>query len=924
MNELTKTLWAKSDPHHPLWCHLLDAAAVARALIPRFGRIEGLPGGWIEWLVGAHDVGKADRWFQNKDEALAKELKGLELPQWSAGEENLRKFRHEARSREWLQKYLKREHGWRNCSENVVAKAIVGHHGDWSPAIYPEKNYDDTPAWEALRDELGAMLWQTIAPAPCALERFANASVAGAKLAAYVILSDWIASNDALFCYPDLTARDTPAQYYAAACARAEAVVAQLKLDAPPLASETDKPLFKKVWPKIETPRPLQSALETRREELAPGLAIIEAPMGEGKTEAAIYLAQLWMSGQTGRGVYFALPTQATANAMHTRYDKFLADWDDTRRARLMHGGAWLRDETPEAVETLPELDADEAAAKAQARSARDWFRPTRRALLSLEGVGTVDQALLCALRVKFGPLRLLGLAQKTLVIDEIHAYDEFMGVLLERLLQWCRALEINVILLSATLSQAQKMALCRAYGGETELTALAQGDAKSAPYPLLSFVPREANALCFAVAADAARHRDLQIELKPGLLDDFTATARLAANAIAKGGCACVLANTVGGAQQIYRELGVLQANGDLPAACDLSLFHARFRAEKRAIIEADVVAKFGPDAGKDGKPPRPTHAILVATQVVEQSLDVDFDFFFSQLAPVDLLLQRAGRMWRHERDWRPTSAPKLVITAPTPGDWKFGASGKVYAPEILLRSLALCHQKTEWNLPADFRPLIEVCYDPNEELGDFAARPGYADELTKAIELRKIEIAEARSDAKIHCWIEPKAKTFEPVVRGATEAEDGDGGQSKFFVAQTRRGDQSVAVLVLTKPEHFALQTRDADNAKLPRRKQVPPSRAQLVEIYNQKLGAPRWWFSECEPLEGFAAIEDGQSFLRGHKLLPLRQCDGKWQWRGRNPKGEFAIVDDAELGLIRTQGEAREAVAARDEADGGFNTL
>lgn len=928
MNNQTRNLWAKSEPYHPLWCHLLDAAAVARALKARFGPIEGLPEGWIEFLVGCHDIGKADRWFQNKDQYLANQLRdlGLHLPQWDSGADNLKKFRHEARSREWLQKSLKNRHGWQNRSENIVAKAVVGHHGDWSPDIYPERDCADTPLWESLRDELGAMLWETLQPEPCALERFPHASSAGVKLAAYVILSDWIASNNALFCYPNLPKNQSPAVYFAAACKRAAEVVAQMKLDAPEPQTDALKPTFGQVWPEIEVPRPLQEQLETRRGELAPGLAIIEAPMGEGKTEAAIYLAMLWQSGFASRGVYFALPTQATANAMHARYADFLQEWNPLRRARLMHGGAWLRDETPEALEFLPELQAENRElALQQARSARDWFRPMRRALLASEGVGTVDQALLCALRVKFGPLRLLGLSQKTLIIDEVHAYDEFMGVLLERLLQWCRALEVNVILLSATLSQAQKMALCRAYGGpNADLAALQNESAKIAPYPLLSFVPREEKPFCFAVEADAKRKRDLQIELKTGLLDDFAATARLCAQTIQNGGCACILANTVRAAQEIFRELAIMKQNRELPDDCELMLFHARFRTEERARIEADVVAKFGPDAGKKGKAERPKGAILVATQVVEQSLDVDFDFFFSQLAPIDLLLQRAGRLWRHERKWRPTSEATLTILTPPDGDWNFGASGKVYAPEILLRTLALCDGVTQWKLPADFRPLIERCYDRSEALGDFAARQGFGETLQKAESERDAETAAARNDAKIHCWIAPDAQSFEPVVRGADEADDEENGeQSKFFVAQTRRGDQSVVILALRRPIHFDLKARDVQNAELPRPAQRTPPRAELVEVFGQKAGVPRWWFNGVAPLDGFEAIEDGESFLRGHKLLPLRECDGVFQWQGRDAKGEFAIVDDPQLGLLRRALNAPESEATLKEADGGFNT-
>ncbi len=178
--------------------------------------------------------------------------------------------------------------------------------------------------------------------------------------------------------------------------------------------------------------------------EFEPGLAIIEAPMGEGKTEAGIYLASQWMARAGLTGLYIGLPTAATSNQMHGRVVDFLSKHDADATVRLVHGMAWLLDE--QSPDKPPEIYGTTS------NDASEWFRPTRRSLLAPFGVGTVDQALLASLHVRFGLLRLFGLSRSVLIIDEVHAYDAYMTTILDSLLRWCAALGIPVILLSATL----------------------------------------------------------------------------------------------------------------------------------------------------------------------------------------------------------------------------------------------------------------------------------------------------------------------------------------------------------------------------------------------------------------------------------------------------------------------------------------
>jgi CRISPR-associated endonuclease/helicase Cas3 len=211
---------------------------------------------------------------------------------------------------------------------------------------------------------------------------------------------------------------------------------------------------------------------------------------------------------------------------------------------------------------------------------AREWFQNAKRALLAPEGVGTVDQALMAALNVKHGFLRFFGLSAKVLVIDEVHAYDAYMTTLLCQLLRWCRALWVPVILLSATLAHEQKKALAEAYGAAGALPVPPPGEAEA--YPLLTFVPLDCPARVVPVERDPGRDRSVLLVKKPGLLSATAGTAALAVDLVRDGGCACVLANTVRSAQEIFRELQALN-----PPDTKLLLFHARFRAEKRQEIE-------------------------------------------------------------------------------------------------------------------------------------------------------------------------------------------------------------------------------------------------------------------------------------------------------------------------------------------------
>ncbi len=435
-------------------------------------------------------------------------------------------------------------------------------------------------------------------------------------------------------------------------------------------------------------PRPAQE--QFIHAATAPGIYVLEAPMGLGKTEAALFAAyQMLQTGQAS-GVYFALPTQLTSNKVHERFNQFLqciltSDCPH-RSALLLHGKAWLQ----------------ESEMGEEGRPGGAWFNQAKRGLLAPFAVGTLDQALMAAMNVKHGFVRAFGLAGKVVILDEVHTYDAYTGTLLDALIKLLRSLQCTVIVLSATLSQQRRSEL------------LQSGPLHSKAYPLITAVPQGQAAQELAVVPPPV------LEVQVQLQRDEKAAIQEALDRAAQGQQILWLENTVSEAQERYLDLAA-RAH-ELGVAC--GLLHSRFTAVDRSRIEAQWVAAFG----KEGWTQRTAQGrILVGTQVLEQSLDIDADFLVSRFAPTDMLLQRLGRLWRHADAPRAADAvceawllaPNLAnaIDSPTSASNGFGASAFVYAPYVLCRSLEVWQNISSLKLPDGIRPLIEATYADRAE---------------------------------------------------------------------------------------------------------------------------------------------------------------------------------------------------------------
>ena len=438
-------------------------------------------------------------------------------------------------------------------------------------------------------------------------------------------------------------------------------------------------------------PRPVQQQfLDTVS---GPGVYVLEAPMGLGKTEAALYAAyQVLQSGQAS-GIYFALPTQLTSNKIYDRFNVFLTRilaTDSSSRALLLHGKAWMQ-----------ETEMGE-----EGRPGGAWFHQAKRGLLAPFAVGTIDQALMAAINVKHGFVRAFGLAGKVVVLDEVHTYDAYTGTLLDALVALLRELGCTVIILSATLNQERRSGL---------LQATLHKDA----YPLITAIQRHANQDIVQELPVAAPP---DVNVKVRLLPDDMPAVQEALDRAAQGQQVLWIENTVQQAQDRYLDLAARAR--ELGLAC--GLLHSRFTAAHRQQQEDQWVGLFGRQGwsqrGMQGR-------ILVGTQVLEQSLDIDADFLVSRFAPTDMVLQRMGRLWRHADTPRnETATCEAWLLAPDTGQAiespinAFGVSAFVYAPYVLCRSLQVWHSVDHVALPGDIRTLIESTYASRPEEGAMA----------------------------------------------------------------------------------------------------------------------------------------------------------------------------------------------------------
>ncbi len=731
-----RVFWAKTDRQehstwiHPLWAHLLDVGHTALILWERhvpdslqyqlattLGLSVRETGHLLSLWIGLHDIGKAIPTFQGMHDSSRHSLIARGL---SFTEAQTRKHHGHASIgiiTQWLDARKSPE---KDLLEHVAA--FVGfHHGrlyaksSWQRDATNPNIMGDT-RWRDARFELldeVTKIWRKAYPFPDLSPGRDTLPTWLPGFAGWTTLADWLGSMSE--CFPDdVDASDIgPADYLAGSRRGAAKALLKAGFGQPAPIITHD---FARLFPKIPSPRPLQVTMGQL--PASPSgeatLTLIEAPTGEGKTEAAFVLAARQQAARTqGGGIYIAMPTQATSNGLFTRtmafLDRAIAP-DTVANFRLVHGNADLH-EGQEALwidaRMLRHLfDEEETRGPAERVRTMRWFLNRKRALLATYGLGTVDQAFLGVLYARHFFLRLFALAGKTVIFDEIHAYDVYMSRLFRRLLAWLRALDTHVILLSATLPAGLRNELISAWGAKPPVE-----HAADVPYPAVWSV---SGGQCHRLTDGLTPAWGQQARLTRHDTDPEAIAVSVVA-ALEAGATVGVICNTVNRAQKVY--LAIRERLPDGMTEEDVLLFHARYLFHARQSRETRAGERFG-KTRPDVHP-----AVLVATQVAEQSLDLDFDVLFTDIAPIDLLLQRAGRLHRHTRRrpeafavptlyWHCPEADEDALPDLTEVGVRTGEYS-VYEPLIVWKTWRVLCERVGWALPADYRALIEAVYD-------------------------------------------------------------------------------------------------------------------------------------------------------------------------------------------------------------------
>lgn len=724
---------------HPAAYHCLDVAAAAEALLDanprRLARLAALlettPDNarrCLVALIALHDIGKFSDTFQ--------QMVPSEWPTNFLGPIKPTAMRHHT--------VVAVDAFWRLCLDQLMApafdtgwetplldlwSAVAFHHG--MPTHYrdePTSDMDEQRSVPGMRSASlrsamafardAVALFEPFDPlAPPTQEKLASLTWIVAGL---VNLADWIGSNRESFPFhePGLSLKD----YLGIARKRAALAVSRSGLTN---AVPQRAPNFAGLFDIAGDPSPLQQWAGSAQIPKGPALALVEDVTGSGKTEAALLLAARMMADDRAGGIFFALPTMATANAMFDRlghsYRRMFAREHDPSLV-LAHGRRALHENFTKMIlpRNRPAGDGASSVARGDESSAAcaAWIADDRRKAFFAEvGVGTIDQAFLSVLPAKFQALRLWGLADRVLIVDEAHAYDAYMGQELERLLEFHAALGGPAIVLSATLPTNQRTALANAFSRGLGAT---NPVIESSAYPLTTLTSASGAAET-ALETRVDRTRRLAVRMAPPGHFALDYVSKMAA----QGAAVAWIRNSVDDAIEAANEL---RSAGFQPV-----LLHARFAMGDRLAIEERVRSALGKSAASEAR----RGFVLVGTQILEQSLDYDVDAMVTDLAPIDSIIQRAGRLWRHEtrtREGRPVSVAELVVVSP---DWNGVADSSWYAQVSPRAAAVYKHHGVIWRTaralaksgaivtPGGVRSLIEAVYAAGEQDNDDVPKP-------------------------------------------------------------------------------------------------------------------------------------------------------------------------------------------------------
>lgn len=747
--------WGKAKPtdeqlnYHLLAFHSLDVAAMGKvvleqnlfntdAMIASLNCDKSEFIDFFSYLLALHDIGKFASAFQNLARFDTDELVntnsafGYAVKHDSLGFALWRHFEEK--------NHTQFEHCFEHYDNNhldILMQVVTGHHG--KPPIIDDKtgrvtNYftdsDLQAAWQFIED--CRFLLPATPPAIAFEPDLYEALQANTwLLAGITTIADWLGSDSDVFTYQQLQQPPQCLQQYFEQTAKPQARKMLKQIGYHQQVKINPYTCIKDLCSFIDEPTPLQTYSANVNISKGPQLFLLEDITGAGKTEAALILAQRLMSEGQGKGIYIALPTMATSNAMFKRMaDVYLGLFTSDKKPSLAlaHGARHLSDKFSEMVQLSAQKQDVHYSQDEQSASAwcNYWYVDNRKkSLMADVGVGTVDQALLATLPSKHQSLRLLGLASKVLIIDEIHSYAAFESKLIENLIYFHASLGGSTILLSATMPYDLRRKMVNAY-----YNATGQGHGvieTDASFPWVthcssqdlqekSIDPRPAVARSVAVKYNT----------------DEQALWELVEQSLKQGKSVVWIKNTVNDTIECFHQ--AMQKFADI--AQGITLFHSRFCMSDRIKTEEKVLKIFGKKSTSEHR----RGQLLISSPILDQSLDVDISVMITDIAPIDVLIQRLGRCCRHLRD-----ADEIIIENPTDKtkdgrgkatlhlhgpaytkepakDWlakDFAGTQAVYRdPSIIWRTAKILDELKAIEMPGKARKLIEAVYSPEQKL--------------------------------------------------------------------------------------------------------------------------------------------------------------------------------------------------------------
>lgn len=778
MKDQTHLLWGKAGVNRfneltwsPLYIHLLDTAHVADQLVQQwipesvFTKIAAdcqlSPSDFsviIAFLAGIHDLGKATPAFQSKPlrEARTTHLRARFLLSKTHPDaatltaHECAQLPHNLASHILLRRWLEKRYQWSVSSCNAFATPLSAHHGIFASSAFDFSTQEyliGGPEWMSLQNDLIDLVASKFDPSEILKHEFILSPPAQVFATSIIIVADWIASDVSLFnLYRDGEVEIGDLDF----TKRATSALERIDLPMPWEPSATGLSIDERLRERFDFPTHAKAnATQATLNELCesnqePELYIVESPTGVGKTEAALLAAETLAHKFGMAGVTFALPTQATTDAMFTRVQKWIGGMANSEATQngldvqLSHGKARFNDLFEKVPYGTDVFDVHDSHAEDEPSITRNlWSSRPKLALLANFTVATIDQVLVAALRTRHNVLRHVGLLRKVLIVDEVHAADTFMRQYLLKVLEWAGSYGIPVICLSATLPSSIRQQLLAAYNTGKSVSPCKPADepldrlacllARSAmpklgasgepnapklpaptqhPYPGISFTTK--GSIKSVEILENIEPRVFKIELADLTISEIVAKL---GQLLSDGGRALIIRNTVGLAVETYRAIDAHFPN-------EVILSHSRFTTAHRNQNDSVLLQQLG----KTARDLSGERKIVVSTQVAEQSLDIDADVLFTDIAPSDLLLQRLGRLHRHGSRARPTKLARphcfiLGVQASTDqGPLISKNNSRIYDESLLLNTasiLSVNNQAPQIRVPQQVQELVEQTYD-------------------------------------------------------------------------------------------------------------------------------------------------------------------------------------------------------------------